>query len=138
MKRNEIYVYGCLIFLTIAGLATWSMAENKYSIKEMTPEVKAALDVRRGQFDQLEALKNSGDIGENNSGYVQALTDNSEAKAVADTENSNRKVIYQAIADQNGLEDAIATIEKVFAQVQRDKASSGQKIQLEDGSWVIK
>src|SRR5436190_1596336 len=75
---------------------------------------------------------------ENNQGYVVALTESAEAKNVVDAENADRKVVYQTIADQNGLSGEVATIEKVFGQVQRDKAQTGYKIQLEDGSWSVK
>jgi len=138
MKRNETYLYAALIFFTLLGLTTFSMAENKYSIKEMTPQVQSALDGRKGRFSQLAALKASGDIGENNQGYVEALTGNGDAAAVAEAENQDRKVVYETIAKQNGLEGALETIEKVFAGVQRDKAQSGEKIQLEDGTWTNK
>lgn len=113
-------------------------AQAKYSIKEMTPAVEAALESRRNRYDQLKALKARGNVGENNNGYVEALTKEGDTQAVVDAENKDRKVIYQTIADQNGLTGALNTIEKVFAQVQRDKAESGEKIQMEDGQWVTK
>ncbi len=113
-------------------------AAGKYAIKQMTPEVQSALDHRRERFEQLDALKSSGAIGENNKGYVEVLDNQGDAKALAAAENKDRKVIYQTIAEQNGLQDAVGTIESVFGQVQFDKASSGQKVQNEDGQWITK
>ncbi len=111
----------------------------KYDIKELTPEVKSALDSRRGRFDQLRQLKEQGIVGENNKGYVEVLQDNAEAKGLVEAENRDRKFIYQTIVKQNNLpSDALATVEEVFAQVQRDKAASGDKIQNADGQWVTK
>lgn len=136
MKRHEIHIYAFLILLTLVGLTTFSRADNKYSIKEMTPQVKSALDGRKSRFEQLESFKAAGKVGEDNKGYVVAFED--DAKSVVNAENSDRKVVYQTIADQNGLGGEIATIEKVFAQVQHDKAQAGYKIQLEDGSWTTK
>jgi uncharacterized protein len=112
------------------------LAEAKYSIKQMTSQVQSALNNRRDRFDQLRQLKSSGAIGENNKGYVEAL--NVEGEAIAEAENKDRRVIYKTIAEQNGLEDALGTIESVFAQVQKDKAESGDRIQTPDGSWVTK
>ena len=131
-----------LLFLLMAGTvilkSSPSFAEAQYKIKEMTPEVQAALDARKGRFDKLRELKAKGLIGENNRGYVEALGDDPEAKSLADAENKDRKFIYKTIGEQNNLTDAMATIEKVFAQVQRDKAIPGDKIQQDDGQWTTK
>ncbi len=127
-----------LSFVILAAGATFCFAQAKYSIKQMTPAVEAALESRRNRFDQLAGFKAKGVVGENNKGYVEYLGGDDAAKALVEAENSDRRVIYQTIAEQNDLKDAIATIEKVFAQVQRDKAQSGEKIQAEDGQWGSK
>lgn len=135
---------GRILRLTGMTLAAWAIvapmafAQAKYNIKEMTPAVEAALEGRRSRYDQLTALKSEGRVGENNRGYVQTLLEDSEVDSLVEAENLDRKVIYQTIAEQNGLTDALETIENVFAQVQRDKANAGDMIQLEDGSWVKK
>lgn len=137
MKRILFGAVLCGMVAAVSLLAVRpAFAEDKYSIKEMTAEVKAALDNRRDRFEQLKELKAKGAIGENNQGYVQSLT--GEAKDVADAENRDRQVIYKTIEKQNNLTNAMATIEKVFAQVQRDKASPGDKIQDEGGHWTSK
>lgn len=123
----------CFLML-LFSLPVWAQA--KYSIKKMTPEVQQALDSRRERYNELQQLKKSGDIGENNQGYVEAMSD--KAKSVANAENNDRKTIYRTIAEQNGLEGALDTIEEVFAKVQREKAEAGDKIQNEKGEWVTK
>lgn len=126
-----------IFFLVIMAAAACSNAwAASYDIKEMTPEVKAALDARRGRFDELASLKAKGKVGENNHGYVEVLSAGDGADAVVASENRDRKAIYNTIVSQNGLpSDALATVEKVFAQVQRDKAASGDSIQDESGAW---
>ena len=114
------------------------LAQAKYQIKQMTPEVTAALEGRRSRFDILSALKVQGAVGENNHGYVEVLSQNNDAQSIADAENKDRKVIYETIAKQNGLEGALETIEKVFAQVQREKAAAGSKVQDNEGNWITK
>ncbi len=127
------------IFLTVILLGLWaSFAQAQYEIKEMTPEVKGALENRRNRFDQLKALKAQGIIGENNRGYVEVLSDGPASRELAEQENKDRSLIYRTIEEQNNLSNALETIEKVFAQVQRDKASPGDKIQTEDGQWTTK
>ena len=69
---------------------------------------------------------------------VEVLKAIDGADAVAAAENNDRKVIYQTIAQQNGLENAVGTIESVFAQVQRDKAAPGDQVQDEDGRWTAR
>ena len=113
-------------------------AEAKYEIKVMTPEVKTALDNRKGRYDRLKAFKSQGVVGENNRGYVELLTHQEDAEQLVNAENADRKIIYRAIEEQNNLSNAQNAIEKVFAQVQRDKAGSGDKIQTEDGRWITK
>ena len=76
--------------------------ESKYSIKEMTPEVKAALDNRRDRYDLLKELKAKGSIGETNRGIVKVLKDQEGAVEIVEAENRDRKIIYKTIAQQNG------------------------------------
>ena len=128
----------CLVTGTMILRSTPGFAESQYKIKEMTPQVQAALDARKSRYDQLKDLKEKGIIGENNHGYVQALSDDPEAKALVEAENKDRRLIYKTIEEQNNLTDAMETIEKVFGQVQRDKANPGDKIQEDDGQWVTK
>ena len=126
------------LFTAFLFLSLVSVLQAQYEIQEMTPEVKTALENRKDRFDQLKSFKGQGVLGENNRGYIEVLTNNPEAKALAESENKDRKFIYKTIEEQNNLTDALETIEKVFGQVQRDKASPGDKIQQEDGQWVQK
>ncbi len=139
MKENNfILTLGIFVFLSVVLHPGVSLSQSKYSIKEMTPEIQAALDGRRDRFEKMSVLKSQGIIGENNKGYLILLKDDEKAQELVSIENSDRKLIYQAIADQNDLVDALGTIEKVFAQVQREKAKDGEKIQDESGDWVEK
>ena len=135
MNLKKILILNLGIIVMLAGVC---LAESKYSIKQMTPEVESALESRRSRYDQLADFKKRGMIGENNQGYVEFLQGDVDARALAEAENNDRRIIYRTIAEQNDLKDAIATIEKIFAQVQRDKAQPGEKIQQEDGAWTSK
>ncbi len=119
------------------SLSTVALAQ--YDIKTMTPEVKAALEARKARFSELKALKAQGAVGENNRGYVEALGGAADVKALVKDENADRKEVYQAIVDQNELgQAALVTVENVFAAVQRDKATAGEKIQEPSGDWTTK
>ena len=125
------------LVLTLALMVGQGYAAD-YSLREITPQVQAALDARKERFSRLNELKAKGIIGENNQGYVSALEENNAAEKLADAENQNRRVVYKAIATQNGLKGKIDIIEKVFAQIKREKANSGEMIQLETGDWIVK
>ena len=131
-------ILGILMILAATLTPLSAMAEAKYSLKEMTPEVSAALEARRARFDNLADLKSKGMAGEDNRGYVKALVSDPGVEAVVDAENNDRKLVYTTIAQQNDLAAEMATIEKVFAEVQRDKAKPGEKIQDANGQWVTK
>jgi uncharacterized protein YdbL (DUF1318 family) len=119
--------------LTCSPLA-WAGA---YDIKEMTPEIQQSLSGRQARYGQLKQLKSSGAIGENNEGYVEALS--GPGNSVASAENADRRVIYSAIVQQNNLGGSgLAQVQKVFAEVQRDKATAGESIQLASGEWTKK
>jgi uncharacterized protein YdbL (DUF1318 family) len=125
--------------LMMAVLGVGSMAYAAYDIKTMTPQVKAALEGRKERFSSLKQLKAQGAVGENNRGYVEVLGGNSSAKALVSAENADRKAIYEAIVEQNELgSGALATVEAVFAGVQRDKAESGEQVQSPSGKWSSK
>lgn len=129
---------GILIILAASLTPLCARAEAKYSLKEMTPEVSAALDARRDRFDDLADLKSKGMVGEDDHGYVKALVSSTGVEALVDAENQDRSVVYTTIAAQNGLAGEMETIEKVFAEVQREKAKPGEEIQDASGQWVTK
>lgn len=134
MKRLVMFL-GSVLFFSCAV----SAVAQEYSIKQMTPEISRALENRRDRYDRLEELKKEGAVGENNRGYVEVLAGGRQAAPLVETENKDRKVIYQAIAEQNALgANALTTVEKVFAQVQHEKAAPGTKVQTEDGRWITK
>ncbi|MBI3616613.1 MAG: YdbL family protein [Candidatus Omnitrophica bacterium] len=135
---RNLKILGILMISAAALTPLSARAEAKYSLKEMTPEVSAALDARRARFDNLADLKSKGMVGEDDRGYVKALVSAPEVEGVVEAENKDRTIVYTTIAGQNNLAGEIATIEKVFAEVQRDKAKPGEKIQADSGQWVTK
>lgn len=135
---RNLKILGILMILAATLTPLSAMAGAEYSLKEMTPEVSAALEARRARFDNLADLKSKGMVGEDDRGYVKALVSAPEVEAVVEAENKDRTIVYTTIARQNNLAAEMATIEKVFAGVQRDKAKPGEKIQADSGQWVTK
>jgi len=114
-------------------------AEGGYDLKEITPEIKTALDGRAARFSRLAVLKQSGKAGEDNEGHVKNLSGDPETAGIVADENRDREVIYRAIVAQNNFpSNVIYTVRSVFAEVQHKKARTGEKIQLASGEWVTK
>lgn len=130
--KKSFLMVTCLL---AAGIST--AEAGAYDIRENTPEVQSAISGRQSRFSALKQLKAQGAIGENNRGYVDAL--DSAGSAIAQAENSDRRVLYRAIVDQNNLgAEGMDKVEMVFAEVQRDKASAGEKIQDPSGKWITR
>lgn len=125
-----------VLFMVMAATTVFAQS---YDIKEMTPGVTSALEGRKARFSELKKFKTAGIVGETNQGYVQALGADKAVARMVEVENKDRRVIYEAIVEQNGLgARALATVENVFAGVQRNNAKSGEKIQDASGDWINK
>jgi len=137
MKRIATSLLATLLVLLTA---TASCVAADYDFKRMTPEIQQALKNRQTRYRELQGLKQSGIIGENNKGYVTNLKDgNTAAGTVASAENRDRRVIYEALAEQNALgNQGLLQVQKAFAEVQGDKASPGEMVQSASGSWKKK
>ncbi len=110
-----------------------------HQIKQVTPEIQQALDGRKARFSRLQAVKQQGAIGENNQGYVEVLQPSPDARQLADAENADRRVIYEAIVQQHNLgPEGLAQVQYAFADVRRDKANPGDMIQSATGEWTKK
>ena len=134
MNNYKITMSALLLATLTCSPLAWA---SSYDIKEMTPEIQQSLAGRQTRYGQLKQLKSEGAIGENNQGYVEALS--GAGNSVASAENADRRVIYSAIVQQNNLGGSgLAQVQKVFAEVQRDKAAAGESIQLASGEWTKK
>ena len=133
MKLHSALIAAFLIF-------TPNLYAAQYDIKEMTPAIQQALQNRQSRYDQLQQLKSQGIIGENNQGYVEVMKRAAlDSDSMASAENQDRGVIYNAIVQQNNLPPAgIRQVQTAFADVQREKARSGDFVQMPSGDWQQK
>lgn len=126
-----------IVFALILGAASTAWAEGSYSLKETTPAVQQAISQRQARFNQLQALKSAGSVGEDNQGYVKAF--DASAQGIATAENRDRRTIYEAIVEQNNLgSENLRQVEQIFAEVQREKARPGERVQTPSGGWIQK
>lgn len=128
-----------LILFTLGVIGSRVAFAAQYDIKEMTPQVQQAIQGRQARFQQLQTLKAQGLIGEDNQGFVAVLKSGGDTDAVVSAENKDRSAIYQTIVQQNNLgADGLGKVKSVFAEVQSEKARSGDFIQTSAGQWIQK
>ena len=115
-----------------------------FALAFAVPQALSAADdaatIKKNMADRkpkIEVLKKAGSIGENKSGYLEAMKDvklEGADKKLIDDENKDRRAVYSAIAKKEG-----STVDKVGelrAKQIRSKANEGDYIQGEDGKWV--
>lgn len=121
--------------------------ETKKSASQ-NPEEDSPLASRRlARMGEIQDLKNSRFIGENNQGYLE-LRQNPEgklasgetyvdyAKRVVKEENNDRRALYLKNAEKKG--DPLDLVEREFAQRWHEISYAGEWIQKEDKSWIQK
>ncbi len=104
---------------------------DAYAQEGLPPEVeRAALD-RRNRRAQLVALEAQGAVGENKSGLVEiripAAADGA-VQALVSAENSDRMVIYQAVAKKNAT--SVEEVQKLYIKRLQEDAPQGTPIEV--------
>lgn len=99
--------------------------------------------------DDIENFKALNCAGENNEGLltffeIDKTREDPEfalfAKTIIQEENADRLIIMKRIVmiNENFNEEDMPKVQKIFASLNRDNTKKGEKIQLENGTWVVK
>ncbi len=99
--------------------------------------------------DDIENFKALGSAGENNEGFLTFFEINKTredpkfdlfVKTIIEEENADRLTITKRIVmvNENFNEEDLPKVQKIFASLNRENAKKGEKIQLEDGTWIVK
>jgi len=115
------------------------------------PEVQNAYDEMRGRLPQLNALRDSGAVGEAADGsvVVRDAARAGAAQALVQAENGNRKTVIVNMAkailrinkqpeNKEALRQVLGKAAATFAETKREEAKKGWWIQLANGRWVQK
>ncbi|HYD84252.1 MAG TPA: YdbL family protein, partial [Opitutus sp.] len=86
-----------------------------------------------GQIDQL---KSSGAVGENNRGFLEVRGGGGDASSVVRAENADRETVYAAIAKQTG--SSAEQVGRARARQIAAGSAPGVWLQREDGNWYKK
>ncbi|MDH3346618.1 MAG: YdbL family protein [Desulfobulbaceae bacterium] len=121
-----------------------------------------AIQILSFHADDVDAFKQLQWVGENNQGLLESfglqkesseqqeippeLTEFASRYQIAEFEkvvsevNGARQVVMQRVVERNEnlAKDDLPRVQTIFAKIQADKSLPGDKIQNEDGSWMVK
>ncbi len=127
MKTSLVRICGLVLALVLGlGVVAVRAADDLGA-------VKARMNQRLSQVDQLKA---SGAIGENNRGYLDVRDGGGDAASVVSAENRDREAVYAEIAKRAG--SSAEQVGKARARQIAANSASGVWLQREDGSWYKK
>lgn len=99
-------------------------------------DMGALRDRMTERLDTLDSLKSSGVIGENNQGFVEVRENTGNATAVVAAENSDREMVYAAIAEQ--YRTTAAQVGQSRARQIASNSAPGVWLQNASGAWYQK
>ena len=145
----ENQILGAYDQLTDNNLITTSRRTSSAAQEnQQSQAVRQALQRQKFNKDEIDELKRSKIVGENNKGYLEILEnekyrqDASLHKMVDDLvkqENHDRRIIYQrvlALNHKNNSEQG--SVSTIFSKMQAENAEPGTKIQQQNGDWIDK
>ena len=116
-----------------------------------------AVQVLSFHADDVDTFKRLGWVGENNQGLLTpfelqktqipdgleefaARYGREEFLAVVADVNAARVVVMNRVVERNEnlTKDDFPQVQRIFAKIQKENAVAGDKIQAEDGTWVVK
>ncbi|MFT3780386.1 MAG: YdbL family protein [Nibricoccus sp.] len=115
-------LFSTFFFLLAFGFVAAVRAEDLGAVKTRMAQ----------RLSQVDGMKAKGVVGENNRGLLEARGAGADA-AVISAENSDREVVYAALAKQTGT--SADQVGRVRAKQIAQRASAGEWIQDESGAW---
>ena len=90
------------------------------------------------RVSSINAMKQSGKIGEDNKGYIGVVSDSlsDSEKSTLNSENSDRKSVYAAIAKKQNSTTELVGMRRAIQNAER--AKKGEYIMDKDGAWKKK
>jgi uncharacterized protein YdbL (DUF1318 family) len=116
----------CLFVLLVLGFGTVAVRAEDLGA------VRARMSQR---LPQIDALKSSGALGENNRGYLEVRTAG-EAGSVAAAENRDRETVYAELGKKTGA--SAEAVGRARAKQIAANSAAGVWLQRENGEWYQK
>jgi len=125
----KTYLRAALAAITLLFIA----APVTTTLRAQDPAIRTRMSQRLPQIDKL---KESGALGENNLGFLEVRNNQDNAAALAAAENADRKAVYQAIATKQKVTPE--EVGKARAQQIAQLSRPGVWIQNAQGAWAKK
>ena len=123
MKRNMLIA---ILPVFLLGILITNAYSSSQAIKQRMIE----------RLPTITSLKSQGIVGENNQGYLEFVGQKKDKADVVDAENKDRKLVYSAIAKQQGT--TVELVGKHRAVQIANKARPGEWLQDLKGKWYKK
>lgn len=111
------------------------------------PAIRQIIDSRARRLAELNRLKASGVLGENNRALVEIrnldavadLRERAAAQRLVKEENADRETMFKEIAAATNVDlSQLPRIRSTYAETLRQNAERGDWIQMPDGTWKQK
>jgi uncharacterized protein YdbL (DUF1318 family) len=102
-----------------------------YAQEGLSTEVESAALKRKGRLASLSSLEEKGIVGEGKDGLVVLRSPDkadSAAKMIISEENTDRMIIYKALAQKNST--SLAEVQKLYAKKLQGNAPAGTPIEV--------
>jgi uncharacterized protein YdbL (DUF1318 family) len=124
MKKTTLIIFAATM-ITVGGMFSLNAATAE--------EIKARM---RQREPAIEQLKDAGVVGENNLGFLEVRDNSADTKNAVDTENKDRKAVYEVIARKIGT--SAEQVGKRRAAKIVELGKSQQWFQDASGKWYQK
>lgn len=138
-------------FVSTAYAETAGLADKIAETVKRMPDVVKAYEEMGARRAQVDRLRDSGAVGEANSGLLvpRERDLNPEEKELVERENENRRTVIRGMAkaivrinrlpeNEDNIKQVLPQATQQFAAVRHDSAKKGWWIQNPDGNWVKK
>lgn len=117
-------------FAILTSLFVFGMFVTTASVFGGEADIKARMEERLPVINDLKA---GGIIGENNNGYLEFLSEERGREEIVNSENMDRRKVYEAIARQHG--STTENVGKQRAGKIMQRAARGEWLQDDRGNW---
>jgi uncharacterized protein YdbL (DUF1318 family) len=126
------------------SLVPAAFAQQETSVS--TPTIRAIKDSMKQRFPALKAYYDGGNLGENNTGFVEvrddgglSLKDKAAVRDLVRDENNDRTKLYAEVAKALNVDPSqVGRVQKIFAQSWINNAAPGWWVQKDNGEWAKK
>lgn len=149
--QSSLFDGGFTVALISEAAAQEPVADELAIELSSMPEVLTAYDELRARLPQLNALRNSGAVGENKQGLL-SIRDKEKLEgngALVKAVNDNRKIVITGMAKailkinkqpvtEKGINQVLGKAAATFAELRHEAAKPGWWLELPNGKWVQK